>query len=124
MVTSSDQEFDSTQPALILLFGSAGKKHRLLDRDAIIIGRARGCDLGLDAPDVSSVHCVVSRGPSGFHLRDCQSRSGTKHNGNAVRETLLRDGDLLQIGPFSFRVHLPTSGADAAASTNTSRSSS
>jgi chromosome segregation ATPase len=107
MASHHDHAFDATRPALVLLFGNSNKKHRLLDREVIVIGRARGCDLGLDAPDISSIHCVITRGPAGFHLRDCQSRAGTKHNGNPVREVALRDGDLLQIGPFSFRVHLP-----------------
>ena len=107
MASHHDHAFDATRPALVLLFGNTSKKHRLLDREVIVIGRARGCDLGLDAPDISSIHCVITRGAGGFHLRDCQSRAGTKHNGNPVREVALRDGDLLQIGPFSFRVHLP-----------------
>src|SRR5581483_3990393 len=81
----------------------------LLDRDVIIIGRARGCDLGLEAPDVSSLHCVITRGPYGFSLRDCGSRAGTRLNGDAVVEATLNDEDLLQVGPFSFRVHLPAS---------------
>jgi len=107
MANTHDHEFDPTRPALVLLFGNTSKKHHMLDRDVIVIGRARGSDLGLQAPDISSVHCVITRGPGGFRMRDCQSRAGTKHNGNSVREASLRDGDLLQIGPFSFRVHLP-----------------
>jgi chromosome segregation ATPase len=104
---NKQDEFDPTKPALVLLFGNTNKKCRLLDRDVILVGRARGCDLGLEAPDISSIHCIVTRGASGFAVRDCQSRAGTKVNGNAVREAPLRDGDLLQVGPFSFRVHLP-----------------
>jgi chromosome segregation ATPase len=106
-MSSKHDEFDPTRPALVLLYGTAGKKHRMLDRDVLLIGRARGCDLGLEAPDISSVHCVITRGAAGISVRDCQSRAGTKLNGNAVRESPLHDGDLLQIGPFSFRVHLP-----------------
>jgi predicted component of type VI protein secretion system len=107
MASIHDQPFDPNRPALVLLFGNTSKTHHLLDRDVTIIGRAHGCDLGLDSPDVSSVHCVIARQVNSFHIRDCQSRAGTKHNGNAVREASLRDGDLLQIGTFSFRVHLP-----------------
>jgi pSer/pThr/pTyr-binding forkhead associated (FHA) protein len=121
MAKTHENDFDVTRPALVLLFGNTSKKHRLLDRDAIVVGRARGCDLGLEAPDVSSVHCVITRGPGGYHLRDCQSRAGTKFNGNAVREATLRDGDLLQIGPFSFRVHLPAGCIVGASVPNASR---
>jgi pSer/pThr/pTyr-binding forkhead associated (FHA) protein len=109
MASHHDLEFDSSRPALVLLFGNAAKKHHTLDNGATVIGRARGCDLGLEAPDVSSIHCVITRGSDGYHVRDCLSRAGTKHNGKCVKEADLRDGDLLQIGPFSFRVHLPSS---------------
>jgi pSer/pThr/pTyr-binding forkhead associated (FHA) protein len=115
MASHHDHEFDASKPALVLLYGNTSKKHRALDRDVILVGRARGCDLGLEAPDVSSIHCIITRHGSGFALRDCQSRSGTKVNGNLVRETVLHDGDLLQLGPFSFRVHLPHGFVAAAA---------
>jgi DNA repair exonuclease SbcCD ATPase subunit len=107
MASTHDQPFDPSRPALVLLYGNTNTAHRYLDRDVVLVGRARGCDLGLEASDISSIHCLIVRGPGGFQLRDCQSRAGTKLNGTAVRENLLRDGDLLQVGPFSFRVHLP-----------------
>jgi chromosome segregation ATPase len=120
-MSSKHDEFDPTRPALVLLYGSTTKKHRTLDREVLVIGRARGCDLGLEAPDISSVHCIIMRGVAGFSLRDCQSRAGTKLNGNAVRESPLHDGDVLQIGPFSFRAHLPASHRVAPVVPNQSR---
>jgi hypothetical protein len=103
----SSDSFDPAQPALIVTYGNTPKKHRALNRPALVLGRARGCDIGLVAPDVSNVHCVIVRQPEGFVLRDCASRSGTRLNGQAVAEATLRDGDNLQIGPFSFQVYLP-----------------
>ena len=67
----------------------------------------RGCDIGLDAPDVSSLHCMIWRGAAGLQIRDCGSRAGTRINGDTVQEAMLHDGDILQIGPFSFRVYVP-----------------
>ncbi len=95
--------------ALVLIFGTSGAADRRypLDRDALIIGKGRGCDLVLDAPDISTIHCVVTRNAGGYTVRDCESRSGTKLNGDRVREATLHDGDLVQIGPFSFRVLVP-----------------
>jgi pSer/pThr/pTyr-binding forkhead associated (FHA) protein len=107
------EECPGEQPALVLLYGSGSEKRKdcPLDRDVIVIGRARGADIGLDAPDVSTLHCVLWRGSAGFQVRDCGSRSGTRVNGDAVKEGLLHDGDVLQIGPFSFRVVLPAPSA-------------
>jgi pSer/pThr/pTyr-binding forkhead associated (FHA) protein len=104
-----DASLPVTQPALILLYGTPGATQvgRLLDRDAILVGRSRGCDLVLESPAVSSIHCVVSRSAGGYSIRDCASRAGTRLNGEPVEEASLHDGDLVQIGPFSFRVALP-----------------
>ncbi len=107
MVMKPSDSFDPDQPALIVTYGSTGKRHRALNRPALVLGKARGCDIGLVAPDVSNLHCVIARTPDGFQVRDCASRTGTRLNGRAVTEALLHDGDVLQVGPFSFRVYLP-----------------
>jgi len=95
------------QPALVVLHGGAADTCRPLDRDVVTVGRARGADIGLDAPDVSSVHCVIWKSSIGYQIRDCGSRAGTKLNGDMIQESVLHDGDVLQVGPFSFRVQLP-----------------
>jgi pSer/pThr/pTyr-binding forkhead associated (FHA) protein len=94
-------------PKLILLYGSSGKKSWALSRDAVTVGRARGCDIVLEAPDVSSLHCLVWRTSSGLSVRDCGSRAGTHLNGDRILEATLHDRDILQIGPFSFEVNVP-----------------
>ena len=94
-------------PTLVPLHGPGEHKPRTLDRDTSTVGRARGCDLVLEASDVSTIHCVVFRGADGYHVRDCNSRTGTRINGNATRGSpLLHDGDILQVGPFSFELKL------------------
>jgi len=107
-----------TVPVLVLLFGSHGRNAWPLQREVVALGRAHGCDIQLDAPDVSSLHCVIWRSEYGLELRDCGSRSGTLLNGEPASQTHLHDGDVLQIGSFSFRVHVPAmltrdSGPDA-----------
>jgi pSer/pThr/pTyr-binding forkhead associated (FHA) protein len=106
MTTRREVEL-ATQPALIPLFGGMDKRPRPLDRDVITIGRARGCDIGLEAPDVSTLHCLLYRSADGFRVRDCGSRTGTRVNGEAPRHHVLAEGDVLQIGPFSFTVKIP-----------------
>jgi chromosome segregation ATPase len=78
------------------------------------VGRARGCDLVLEASDVSTIHCVVFRTSDGYHVRDCNSRTGTRINGNGLRGSpLLRDGDILHVGPFSFELQIAGGQPDA-----------
>lgn len=107
MYVKQSQRFDKTVPTLIVKYGHTAKKYLGLDRSGIILGRARGCDIELEAPDISPVHCVITRGTTGLYVRDCGSRVGTKVNGEKVHEAVLHDGDILLIGGFSFEVYLP-----------------
>jgi pSer/pThr/pTyr-binding forkhead associated (FHA) protein len=103
-----NREKDQGLPKLTLLYGSLDKKSWVLARDAVTVGRARGCDIALEAPDVSSLHCLVWRTSGGLlSVRDCGSRAGTHLNGDRIVEASLRDRDILQIGPFSFEIGVP-----------------
>jgi pSer/pThr/pTyr-binding forkhead associated (FHA) protein len=103
-----NRENDQGLPRLTLMYGSLAKKSWVLTRDAVTVGRARGCDIALEAPDVSSLHCLVWRTAGGLlSVRDCGSRAGTHLNGDRIIEGTLHDRDILQIGPFSFEVDVP-----------------
>lgn len=102
-------------PTLAPLFGGPDKKARLLDKEVVAVGRARGCDIMLDAAEVSAIHCIFYRAAVGVRVRDCGSRTGTRLNGNAVKNAALTDGDILQIGPFSFELKLPAGLVNAPA---------
>src|SRR5581483_10951720 len=95
------------QATLVPLHGGLERKARVLDKEAILIGRAHGCDIRLESAEISSVHCLVTRGSDGWRLRDCNSRAGTRLNGDQVKVSRLHDGDLVQLGPFCFQVQLP-----------------
>src|SRR5262245_29725451 len=103
------RETNSAAPALVILFGSRGRSVWPLERAVTTLGRAQGCDICLDAPDVSSLHCIITCDPQGLRLRDCRSRAGTLLNGVPAHETTVHDGDVLQLGSFSFRVYVPAS---------------
>src|SRR5258708_346375 len=95
------------QPALIPIAGNFDRKPRTLDRDVTTIGRARGTDLCLEANEISTLHCIIYRTPEGYRIRDCNSRCGTRINGESVKTGLLHDADIINLGPFSFEFHLP-----------------
>ncbi|HVS35309.1 MAG TPA: FHA domain-containing protein [Gemmataceae bacterium] len=106
MSRDRDDKFDATRPTLIVNFGMA-RKYRPLDREVVVVGRAAGCDLCLEAPDVAPVHCVIVRAIDAWHVRDCTGRGGTRLNGQSVHDSALTDEDVVQIGSFSFALHLP-----------------
>ncbi|MGF1582464.1 MAG: FHA domain-containing protein, partial [Gemmataceae bacterium] len=97
------------QPTLVLLYGNsnATKQQWPIIRDSLIIGKSRGCDLILEAGDISNLHCVITRNAGGFSIRDCNSRAGIKLNGDKIQEASLYDGAIIHVGPFCFRIDIP-----------------
>ena len=96
-------------PSLLPMFGGMEKKPRILDREVVTLGRARGSDFCLDGNEVSALHCILFRASDGYRVRDCGSRTGTRVNGQSTKNATLVNGDVLQIGPFSFEVRIPKS---------------
>ncbi len=88
--------------------GNVDRKPRALDRDVTTIGRARGADLSIESNEISTIHCILFRSPEGFRLRDCGSRTGTRVNGASIKSTLLHDGDIVNLGSYSFEFRVPT----------------
>jgi pSer/pThr/pTyr-binding forkhead associated (FHA) protein len=103
-----------TLPALVVTYGHTSKKCRPLDADVIVLGRAPSCDFSLVSPEVAPVHCILVRSTDGWRLRDCSGRPGTRVNGKVIQETRLDDGDVIQVGSFSFQTHLPDQAPAAA----------
>lgn len=72
-----------------------------------ILGRSSQCDITLAHPQVSRRHASVSPGRQVWAIRDLSSRHGTWVNGgrlNPETPTTIRPGDILQLGPWSFRL--------------------
>jgi pSer/pThr/pTyr-binding forkhead associated (FHA) protein len=101
--------------ALIVTYGNTTQKHRPLDRELTVLGRGRNCDVSLVSPEVAPIHCLIARLADRWLVRDCTGRGGTRINGKSVTDAVLTDGDMLQVGTFSFEVRLPAERAGAAA---------
>ena len=64
-----------------------------------VVGSGPSCDLVLEDPYVSDMHCVLERRAGGSLLvRDRRSRNGTRVDGNFVEGAELRVGSYLTIG--------------------------
>lgn len=66
--------------------------------DLLLIGRGTHCDIRLEDPSASRVHCRVLARDGKVFLTDAGSRWGTFVNGNRVTECELRPGDEITIG--------------------------
>ncbi len=71
--------------------------------DGLIIGRGREAGVRIASPEVSRTHTAVERAGEGWQLRDLESRTGTRANGRLFRSHVLVFGDVVEIGPCSFR---------------------
>jgi pSer/pThr/pTyr-binding forkhead associated (FHA) protein len=64
-----------------------------------VIGSGASCDLVIDDPFVSDVHCVLERRPGGvLVVRDRRSRNGTRVDGNYVEGAEVRVGSYVTLG--------------------------
>jgi hypothetical protein len=75
----------------------------------VVLGRSSQSDIPLTHPQVSRKHAAISPGRQVWAIRDLNSRHGTWVNGGRLApETpaTLKPGDVLQIGPWSFRIEV------------------
>ena len=80
-----------------------------LDKPKISFGRHASCDCVLNHPTVSREHFYIERNGGKFFAIDQNSGNGTFANGNKISWVELKDGDLIQAGPFCLVVELPQS---------------
>jgi pSer/pThr/pTyr-binding forkhead associated (FHA) protein len=85
---------------LIVLSGPARGARFLLNTSLTTIGRAPENDIFLDDVTVSRKHAEISKGNSGYQVKDMGSLNGTYVNGKVEVESNLNDGMELNIGKF------------------------
>jgi pSer/pThr/pTyr-binding forkhead associated (FHA) protein len=75
-----------------------------LNRPVCVVGSRSRVHLPLAAPTVSRSHALIVNGgrTEGVYVRDLASCNGIYVNGAAVREAVLRDGDEIRVGPFTY----------------------
>ncbi len=106
-----------------------------LDKPAVIVGSGENCNIRLEDVGAVARHCQILKMENGFVLRDMSGEVGTFVNGKKVKEHLLSDRDLIQVGKERFTFSLsegentarvavsvaPGTGASPAKSGNTGR---
>ncbi|OGV45605.1 MAG: hypothetical protein A2X46_14800 [Lentisphaerae bacterium GWF2_57_35] len=78
-----------------------------LTAGSVVIGRSKTCDLQLDDPDVSRKHASIREENGHYHISDAGSRNGVLLQGRRIeKETELKAGDEITLGPFVLTFHL------------------
>ena len=84
--------------------GGKSLERVLIHRVPFRIGRLQGLDLTLPFQSVSKRHAKIVVEHDALKLRDLESTNGTFVNRKRVRTAHLREGDILHIAEFEFRV--------------------
>jgi hypothetical protein len=79
-----------------------------------LLGRSEHNDVCLPSPYLSRHHAAIVGTPEGYYVVDLHSASGLALNGLRVERAVLRDRDVLTVGPFKIKVQIPEWGPRAA----------
>ncbi|MCA9079025.1 MAG: FHA domain-containing protein [Planctomycetaceae bacterium] len=76
-------------------------------RDVTVVGRKSGlCDVILNHPSVSKLHCIIAKTDGLLFVRDLGSTNGTKVNGQRVTRGALLPGDEIAFASAKYRIQL------------------
>jgi len=95
-------------PLVGIIFPLVGKSGP--DQTEILIGRSPFCDIVLDHPAVSELHCQLEHRDEGYWLEDQGSTNGTFINGKrqeAQTPYELKNEDVVTFGQYSFQFFNP-----------------
>jgi pSer/pThr/pTyr-binding forkhead associated (FHA) protein len=90
-------------PALVPLGHHEGKPPIQLVRPVSVIGSRSNARIHLISSTISKAHALLVRSNGRTYVRDLASRTHVIVNNEQVREVDLNDGDLIQVGSFTFK---------------------
>lgn len=76
----------------------------LAGRTAVTIGRSTEADLCIPDAKVSRIHTEIRPWDGDYVLKDLKSRNGTFVNGLRVETAVLKQGDVIRVGPIEFHL--------------------
>ncbi|MEJ2141588.1 MAG: FHA domain-containing protein [Gammaproteobacteria bacterium] len=83
------------------LEGAVIREH-LMDKDSISIGRKHGNDIQLNDLTVSGRHALITKMGEHMYVDDLGSTNGTLLNGARIAKSIIKHGDVIQVGNFQF----------------------
>lgn len=101
----------SPKSAMLIGVSGPGKGFRfLLDNDVNAIGRDPKNDISLDDVTVSRTHARITARNGVYTIEDLKSLNGSYVNAASVSQSILNNGDEIQIGKFRFNFFQNVSG--------------
>src|SRR6476620_7750895 len=91
-------------PCLVPLTAGGMRPPIILADSSIVIGSGDAAQIRLKSLSVSKAHALVLVDDGRAYVRDLASRTELFVNEAAVREAVLKDGDVVRVGKFGFAV--------------------
>jgi adenylate cyclase len=73
-------------------------------RPVMVLGRRESCDVPLNFPNISGIHCELSFKDGYWSVKDLNSTNGVKVNGLRVQARPLKPGDEIAIAKRRFTI--------------------
>lgn len=80
----------------------AGKSTYTLGLKALAVGSDGASDIRIGGPGVDPRHAQITPTPAGYVIKDFETKHGTRVNAEKVRERLLANEDIVQVGAARF----------------------
>jgi len=90
-----------------------GREFRRDVGSRLVIGRDMDCDVQVDDPKISRLHCLIERKGDDYVAVDLDSHNGTKISGWPLTRQTLKHGDVLDMGVASLQFLVEASGNTA-----------
>jgi ABC transport system ATP-binding/permease protein len=101
---SSPAGFGATPPArLVMVSSPAPGAEFSISKPEVTIGRLEELDLCISHRSISREHARVTQSDGRFEIEDQRSANGVRVNGNPVKKSPLRAGDIVELGQVRFR---------------------
>ena len=103
--TARKIEVSRVPPRLELITGPGAPRTFPLQGKELKVGRSDGCDVRIDAQDLSRIHARILLRDGIVEIEDLNSRNGILLNEVKVHSARLSEGDLIQLGDLVFAFH-------------------
>jgi pSer/pThr/pTyr-binding forkhead associated (FHA) protein len=90
-------------PKMIVSIDGVVIKEVQLTKDRTTLGRRPYNDIVIDNLAVSGEHAVLQMTGSEVHLEDLNSTNGSYVNGKAIKNHLLQNGDVIEVGKYKIK---------------------
>src|SRR5262249_25956718 len=95
-----------TQPPKVLYCILGNGEQIKIDKDNLIIGRSRTCDIIIQSAKISRQHASITRAGDDFFMEDLGSANGVWKDGEKITRSKIEPGDVYTISEESLTFEL------------------